>query len=122
MHPSISHPELPRRRAPARFEIGNETPYFPETPKDLYRKVYFEALDLIIASIGERFDQPSFVVYKHMETLLIGFPKIRRYFSANGVFEGELRGRYQNGMLKCAFGYFQRANEEYKNNLFLGCP
>ena len=50
MHPSISQPELPRRRrAPARFEIGNETPHFPETPKDPYRKVYFEALDLIIA-------------------------------------------------------------------------
>ena len=77
MHPSISHLELPRRRrAPARFEIGNGTPYFPETPKDLYRKVYFEALDLIIASIGERFDQPSFVVYKQMEILLIGFQKL----------------------------------------------
>ena len=75
-HTSISHPELPRRRrAPARFEIGSETPYFPETAKDLYRKVYFEALDLVIASIGERFNQPSFVVYKHMETLLIGFLK-----------------------------------------------
>ena len=62
MHPSISHPELPRRSAPARFEIGNETPYFPKTPKDPYRKVYFETLDLYIASIGDRFDQPSFVV------------------------------------------------------------
>ena len=30
---------------------------------------------MIIASIGERFDQPSFVFYKHMETLLIGFLK-----------------------------------------------
>ena len=50
MHPSISLPELPRRRrALSRFEIGNETPHFPETPKDPYRKVYFEALDLIIA-------------------------------------------------------------------------
>ena len=76
MRPSISHPELPRRRkASARFEIGNGTPYFAETPKDLYRKVYFEALDLNIASIGERFDQLSFVVYKHMEGLLIGFLK-----------------------------------------------
>ena len=76
MRPSISHPELPRRRkAPATFEIGNGTPYFPETPKDLYQKVYFEALDFIIASIGERFNQCSFVVYKHMETRLIGFVK-----------------------------------------------
>lgn len=28
---------------------------------------------MIIASIDERFNQPSFVAYKHMETLLIGF-------------------------------------------------
>lgn len=74
LHPSISHPELPRRkRAPTRFEVGSGTASFPETAKDLYRKVYFEALDVIIASIDERFNQPSFVAYKHMETLLIGF-------------------------------------------------
>ena len=75
-HLSIVHPELPRRRrAPARFEIGCGTPHFPETQKDLYRKVYFEILDLIIASIGERFNQPCFAAYKHTETLLIGFLK-----------------------------------------------
>lgn len=74
--PSIAHPELPRRRrAPEKFEIGSGTPYFPETPKDLYRKVYLEALDLIIAFIGERFSEPSFAAYKHIETLLIGFLK-----------------------------------------------
>ena len=71
-HPSISDPELPRR-TPARFEIGSGAPSFPEDPKDLYRKVYFEALDQIISSIRERFKQPSFVAYKNMETLLIGY-------------------------------------------------
>ena len=57
----VSDPELPRkRRAPARLEVGQGAPSFPQTSEELYRRVYFEALDLIIASITERFNQPSF--------------------------------------------------------------
>lgn len=69
----VSEPELPRkRRAPARFEVGQGAPSFPTKPEELYRRVYFEALDLIIASITERFDQPSFKAYMNLERLLLG--------------------------------------------------
>ena len=37
-----------------------------------YMFFYFEALDLIVSSIEERFDQPSFKAYSNMESLLIG--------------------------------------------------
>ena len=73
-HPDISEPEIPRRRrAPARLEVGSGQPFFPETSDDVYRRIYFEALDLIISAISEHFNQPSFVAYKNLESLLINF-------------------------------------------------
>ena len=70
----VSEPELPRkRRASAPFEVGQGVPSFLKTSEELYRRVYFEALDLIIASITERrFDQPNFKAYMNMESLLLG--------------------------------------------------
>jgi hypothetical protein len=35
----------------------------------LYRKIYYEALDLIVSVINERFDQPSFKAYAKLEAL-----------------------------------------------------
>ena len=49
---AISDPLLPRKRqAPARIEVGNGQPTIPETPKDHYRRIYFEAIDLIANAI-----------------------------------------------------------------------
>ena len=69
---AISYPVLPRkRRAPARIEVGSGQPTFPETPKDHYRRFYFEAIDLIVNAIEQRFSQPSFAAYEKMESLLL---------------------------------------------------
>ena len=43
---------------------------FPATPKELYRRKYFEILDLAVMSITERFDQPGFKIYSKIEQLL----------------------------------------------------
>ena len=68
----MSEPVLPRkRRAPARIEIGSGPPTFHETAEDHYRCVYFEALDLVINAIQQRFSQPSFKAYEKMESLFI---------------------------------------------------
>ena len=73
LHVSITEPAVPRnKRAPGRFEVGTGKPLFPVTPEEVYRRIYFEALDLIVSSIEERFDQPSFKAYSNMESLLIG--------------------------------------------------
>ena len=74
LHVSITEPEVPRnKRAPGRFEVGTGMPFFPVTaPEQVYRRIYFEAQDLIVSSIEERFDQPSFKAYSNMESLLIG--------------------------------------------------
>ena len=74
LHVSITEPQVPRnKRAPGRFEVGTGTPLFPVIPEQVYRRIYFEALDLIVSSIEERFDQrPSFKAYSNMESLLKG--------------------------------------------------
>ena len=52
---SISEPKLQRkRRAPARFEIGEGEPAFHETVEDKYRQIYFEAVDLPVSAIENR--------------------------------------------------------------------
>lgn len=69
----VEEPALPRkRRIPARFEDGNrETYHHPEVPKDMYRQVYFEAIDNIVAAILARFDQADYKVYINLQELLL---------------------------------------------------
>ena len=56
----MSGPMLPRRtRAPRRIEIGTGEPTYPVTSQDYYRRIYFEAIDLMMNPIDQRFDQPS---------------------------------------------------------------
>lgn len=68
----VNDPVLPRRRkVPRRFEEGNAPPEYPSTPKDTYRRVYFEALDLLAQTIQDRFDQPGYKMYGCIEALLL---------------------------------------------------
>ena len=69
----IDGPELPRkRRVPRRYHDGNSNDYFfPSTPKDHYRQIYFETLDMVLASIKERFDQPDFRKYQSLQELFL---------------------------------------------------
>ena len=65
-------PALPRKRkVHSRYEVGEGEGYHSPTIKDHYRCYYFEALDLVIPSIQERFDQPGYVVYRNLEELLL---------------------------------------------------
>lgn len=68
----VGEPTLPRkRRTPARLEVGAGAPTYPQTAKDHFRRVYYEALDLIVSAINQRFNQKSFSSYAQMETLLV---------------------------------------------------
>lgn len=63
---------LPRkRRAPARFEVGTGVGHQHERIEELYRRQYFEAIDLAIAGIKDRFNQPGYRVYRNLEELLV---------------------------------------------------
>jgi hypothetical protein len=69
---TVAPPALPRRRkAPRRFEIGEATPDYPTTAEDHYRRIYFEAIDLVVGCIKDRFNQKGYVMLQKLETLLI---------------------------------------------------
>ena len=75
-------PSLPRKRkAPKHIEVGEGDGYHSPTIEDHYRQCYFEALDLAISSIQERFDQPGYVIYQNLEELLLKAASVRHYSS-----------------------------------------
>ena len=44
---------------------------FPNCQRSLLRKVYYEAIDLIVSAFDQRFNQESFSSYAQMETFLV---------------------------------------------------
>ena len=69
---NINEPMFPRqRKQPRRYEDGMNEGEFPESVEDLYRHMYFEALDLVVCGIKGRFDQPGYEVYSNLEGMLV---------------------------------------------------
>ena len=70
---TIEDPKLPRKRkAPVRHEVGEQdTHQFPETPKDHYRRIYFNAIDTVTQCIAKRFEQEDFKIYVNIQELLL---------------------------------------------------
>ena len=69
-------PVLPRyRKRPRRLDDGVQ-PHCYQTPKDRYRHLYFEALELASGEVERRFKQSDFLIIENLESLLIN--------SANG--------------------------------------
>ena len=67
-----SEATLPRKiKAPSRFEIGTGTGHQDEAVEDLYRRHYFEALDLAIAGTEDRFNQPGYAMYRNLEEVIV---------------------------------------------------
>ena len=58
---------LRKRCTSARQGVGAGTPSYSQTAKDHFRRVYYEAIDLIVSAIY----QESFSSYAQMETLLV---------------------------------------------------
>lgn len=77
----VEEPMLPRKRKmPQRFEEGSAPPEFHSSPKDAYRQSYYEALDLLVQAINDRFEQPGYKTYSSLETLILKAVK-RELFS-----------------------------------------
>jgi hypothetical protein len=68
----VNDPNVPRKRkAPTRFGMGHGVGYHPITLQDVIRPKYFEAIDIALVSVKERFDQPGYRVLQNVEDLLI---------------------------------------------------
>ena len=65
-------PQLPRqRKRPRRYEEGEADSEFHTDPKAYFRQLYYEAVDLAVSSIKDRFQQPGYEVYSKLEQLLL---------------------------------------------------
>ncbi|KAI6656107.1 Zinc finger MYM-type protein 1-like [Oopsacas minuta] len=61
----VSSPTLPRR-----FEKGDCAPEYPTTVQDNYRRIYLEAIELIVTTTTNRFQQKGFKMMQKLETVL----------------------------------------------------
>ena len=70
----VDEPQLPRRRkVPARLQEGNASPVFPTiaTLTNHFRPIFFQAVDTIVLSIKERFNQQGYQQYRQLEGVLL---------------------------------------------------
>ena len=65
----VEEPTLPQKpKMPKRLdEFASH--HFYKTPKDLYRRTYFEAYDNIIQEIEKRFQQKDFLIYRNIQDI-----------------------------------------------------
>ena len=66
-------------------------PHCYQVPKDRYRHLYFEALELAFGEVERRFEQPDFAVIENLESSLI------RTANGESVVLGESLLRYLEG-------------------------
>ena len=58
----VEYPTLPRKKRPCkRYDSGSSEGDHPGNVQDMYHRIFFEALDLIICGIQTRFDQPAWI-------------------------------------------------------------
>lgn len=76
----VEEPVLKRKRIAPNYSIlqyvegyntSSTTAHHPETPRDHYRSVFYGSIDALVSSVRERFDQPSFLVFEQLESLLL---------------------------------------------------
>ena len=60
-------------------DSGSAHPEFFDDPNPFYRQEFYEALDLVITGISERFDQPGYKMYEKVEHSLIKVMKQEGY-------------------------------------------
>ena len=66
---NVDEPSLPQKGFENYFSTTESD--YPETPEDENRKKYFEAIDLIVSCIKNRFEQDDFKMYALCERLLV---------------------------------------------------
>lgn len=108
----IDEPEpcLPRRKkTPRRFDEG-ASPHYHETAASHYRAQYYAAIDTVVSTIEDRFDQPDYQIYVNLgQTLLNGatgrdfeenFAKLQNMYGDDFDF---LQLKVQLESLACSF-------------------
>ena len=67
----VGEPVLPRkRRAPTRLDQNSSNSYCDESPKEMYRRIYYEIADKLKGEIERRYSSPAFALYTNVELIL----------------------------------------------------
>lgn len=69
----IDDAQIPRKRKiSSKFETGERGTYFyDDKPENMYKRVYFEGFDSVIAFIKDRFEQEDYKIYAQMQGILL---------------------------------------------------
>ena len=112
----VSEPVLPRRRkVPKRLDDGTAAHEYPSTAEDHFRQIYYEALDLIISCITERFDQPGYQIYHKVEDLILKAAKQQDYQHELDFIIGHYGDDFDGTLLKTHLEIFSTNMQSVKN-------
>ena len=72
--PFVEEPVLKRKRKAPKSSVLNfvegysstSTAHHPASPRDQYREHYYQAIDVLVCSVNDRFDQSSFIVFEKL--------------------------------------------------------
>ena len=75
----IKEPTLKKKRKAPKYSMLNyvdgyhsrSDAHHPTNPRDHYREKFYQAVDVMVSSVNDRFDQPSFKVFEKLESLMI---------------------------------------------------
>ena len=78
-HHHVEGPSVSRKRKTPNYSIlqyvhgyqSSSKDHQPSTPEQQYRVIYYEAINLFVCSLKERFHQPTYQVYVSLENILI---------------------------------------------------
>ena len=65
----VEEPTLPQKPKMPKHLDEFASHHFYKTPKDLYRRIYFEAYDNVIQEIEKRFQQKDFLIYRNIQDI-----------------------------------------------------
>ena len=95
-----------------KFFIGTGALSYPTTPQDHYRRVYFEAIDLMVNAIDLRFNQASYRVYEKMESFLVKCLNCQDYSTELRYLETNYKDDVNVGTLNAQLEIFKLLMKE----------
>ena len=98
-------PGLPRRKkAPRKLEAyfgyGAGDSYQHETVETYYRAQYFDAIDKVVTTIKDRFDQPDYKIYVNLEQVLLNGAADKNIDESLAVLEEHYKSDFDFTQLK----------------------
>ena len=111
---AISTPGVPRKRKRPNYSIlqlvsGNPRPvnegYHPENASDHFKAIYNEAIDAIVNSICDRFEQPGFKTFGQVDQLFLKAIKKESFEDEMKVIEQNFNGDYDPDSLQSELAF-----------------